>query len=554
MEVPLLHMPRLLCFVPVILLAVLDSACSQIQSNRDAATHAFYVAADGNDANSGRSPDAPWKTIARVNQATFQPGDAILLRSGDVWNGQLHPLGSGMPGRPIRLDQYGRGAKPVINLGTATGAAVKLTNQQWWEIGDLEITSGIPPQAGIGRQGIVVAAEGAGGHTGHVIVRDCFIHDIWGQLGGTGTSTGYNSAAIFVGPAQGGGGGRGGATANALCAADDITVENNRIERVDRCGIIVWHGYDHILVRGNTMENLGGDAIFMNGPRAGIMERNIARRTCMRTGDTDVAITGNYNPHSAAMWIQNCTDTLMQFNECYDTGRQKGNGDGTAYDFDFTCRNCIAQYNYSRNNHGFLLIMERTQGNIARYNISENDQGHLVQMHGTLAENNSVYNNIFYVDYGTIDIDFYMGNTEISDDAKRQLGAHFENNIFYATGQGRFRTVYTYDNALNRKFVEKRVSPPAPGAIMRHNCYFGPWLNGLPDDPEALQADPLFLAPGSGGVGLNTLTGYQLHDRSPCIGAGLLIPNPGARDFFGNPLRLGKPSIGVFEPPASMHR
>jgi Right handed beta helix region len=524
-----------------ILLLSLVTGCAQSRN--------YFISANGNDTNSGLSQSAPWKTIDKLNHTTFQPGDSILFHSGDIWHGQAHPLGSGAAGQPICVDRYGDGPMPVINLGAATGAAFELINQQWWTIQNLEITSGAAPQPGIGRQGIVALAQGPASHTDHLLISNCYIHDIWGQLGGAGTFTGYASAAIFVGPA----GGRG---SPRDASADFITIQNNRIERIDRCGIIVRQGHQQIIVRNNTMENLGGDAIFLSGCNAGLMEHNIARRSCMRTGDPDLVLpAGNYNPHSAAMWIQNCTDTLMQFNEAYDTGRQKGNGDGNAYDFDFNCRNCIAQYNYSRNNHGFLLIMERTQSNIARYNISENDQSHLIQMHGTLNEGNQIYNNVFYVDYGTIDIDFYMGAQEIPDADKSQLGAHFQNNIFYATGQGRFRTVYTYGSALERKFLDQiKVPPPTPGAIMQHNWYFGPWLNGLPDDPEPSKGDPKFLAPGTGGIDLATLTGYQLQSNSPCINTASLIPNHGSRDFYGNPLKDTATSFGVFEQPDNKNR
>jgi hypothetical protein len=272
----------------------------------------------------------------------------------------------------------------------------------------------------------------------------------------------------------------------------------------------------------------------------------------MSTGDTNVVIAaGRYNPHSAAMWIQNCSDTVMQFNEVYDTGRQRGNGDGEAYDFDFYCTNCIAQFNYSRNNHGLLLIMDRAIRNIARYNISENDQSHLIEMHGTIAEGNLVNNNVFYVDYGMADITFYMGMTEIDGMNKSLMGANYRNNIFYATGQGRFRTVYTYGTALERKYLDAvKLPPSAPGTLFGHNWYFGPWLNGLPDDPEARQGDPMFVAPGSGGVGLATLAGYKLRPESPCINAGLPLEDNGGHDSYGNPLPQGTLSFGVFEPPA----
>jgi hypothetical protein len=300
------------------------------------------------------------------------------------------------------------------------------------------------------------------------------------------------------------------------------------------------------------MENLGGDGIFVNGCVRGLLERNVARRTCMRSGDPDLVITGRYNPHTAAMWLQNCLDTVMQFNEVYDTGRQKGNGDGNAYDFDFNCTNCVAQYNYSRNNHGFLLIMNRAVGNVARYNISENDQTHLIQTHGTLSESNLVHNNVFYVDYGTSDIDFYMGGQEIPDDAKRQLGANYRNNIFHATGQGRFRTVYTYGSAMERKYLDAvKLPSPAAGTLFQRNWYFGPWLNGLPHDPEKREGDPKFLAPGSGGIGLATLNGYKLQPTSACIGTGLPIDGNTKSDFFGNALKAAAVSFGVFEAPTA---
>lgn len=104
------------------------------------------------------------------------------------------------------------------------------------------------------------------------------------------------------------------------------------------------------------------------------------KRTCMRSGYLDLKGGESWWPHTAAIWIQDAEETIMQYNAVYDTGRQPGNGDGFAYDFDFYCKRCIAQYNYSQNNHGFLLLMNRTFENIARYNISENDQTHLVQM------------------------------------------------------------------------------------------------------------------------------------------------------------------------------
>ena len=194
--------------------------------------------------------------------------------------------------------------------------------------------------------------------------------------------------------------------------------------------------------------------------------------------------------------------------------------------------------------------MYRTTGNIARYNISENDQSHLIQMQGKISDQNLIHNNVFYVDYGTIDIDYYMGGGQIADSLKSKIGANLRNNIFYATGQGRFRTAYTYGSALERQYNDKVKLPhPAPGTLFLHNWYYGPWLNGLPDDPEKQEGDPMFVAAGTGGVGISTLAGYKLRSGSPCINTGMKIEMPGIRDFYGNPLNDGALDFGVFEQP-----
>src|SRR5579863_4766318 len=62
----------------------------------------YYVSSSaGSDANSGTSLSAPWKTLAKVNAATLQPGDSVLLRRGDVWNESLVPSASGTQTSPI---------------------------------------------------------------------------------------------------------------------------------------------------------------------------------------------------------------------------------------------------------------------------------------------------------------------------------------------------------------------------------------------------------------------------------------------------------------------
>ena len=75
----------------------------------------YYVSeSTGNDANGGTSTATAWQTIAHVNTQTFQPGDSVLFKRGDVWNESLAPPSSGSAGNPITFDAYGTGAAPNL--------------------------------------------------------------------------------------------------------------------------------------------------------------------------------------------------------------------------------------------------------------------------------------------------------------------------------------------------------------------------------------------------------------------------------------------------------
>ena len=74
----------------------------------------FYVdSLSGNDDNAGATPETAWKSLARVEAATLEPGDSVLFRRDRVWRGTLRTK-SGAEGRPVRYGAYGEGAKPRI--------------------------------------------------------------------------------------------------------------------------------------------------------------------------------------------------------------------------------------------------------------------------------------------------------------------------------------------------------------------------------------------------------------------------------------------------------
>ena len=85
----------------------------------------YYIStSNGDDTNNGTSSATPWKTIARVNTAwgagTFNAGDSILFKAGDVWSGAnlatLVVKKSGASERSsINVSSYGAGNKPQLN-------------------------------------------------------------------------------------------------------------------------------------------------------------------------------------------------------------------------------------------------------------------------------------------------------------------------------------------------------------------------------------------------------------------------------------------------------
>lgn len=91
----------------------------------------YYVAINGSDVNSGRSAGAPFQTLAKINSLALQPGDSILFRRGDTFRGNLTIKRSGQAGKPIVIDAYGSGAKPVLAGSVPVTGWTAVGNNMW---------------------------------------------------------------------------------------------------------------------------------------------------------------------------------------------------------------------------------------------------------------------------------------------------------------------------------------------------------------------------------------------------------------------------------------
>jgi hypothetical protein len=468
----------------------------------------YYVdSATGLDVNNGTAPQRPWKSLDRVNEHIFKPGDRLLFKAGSRYIGQLKPQGSGTftngTATPIRIGRFGDGPHPRIDAEGQFLDTLLLRNVEFWEVQDLELTN-----LGTNRQpwqtGVRVVTDGFGTMR-HIHLRNLFVHDVNGDL-----NKNREGCGIFFESR--------GANASHF---DDLLIENCHVVRTDRNGICQRSSSRarslNVVIRSNLLEDIGGDGIKVWGSNGALIERNVVRGGRMRCQDA-----------AAGIWPWDSDDTLIQFNE---VSGMKGINDGQGFDSDYRCRRSIFQYNYSHDNDGgFFLIC--TPGNsycddtIIRYNISQNDgiNSARVFQFGGGAKNTLIYNNTIYI--GSKQNLPLVKCTEWS--GGNAQGTRFYNNIFYVDGR------VTYDWGKSRD------------TVFENNVFYGAHIDP-PSDPRAMTNRPPLRRPGGAADGFASLVAYRMGTESSAF-VGRIISENGGRDFFGAPVASNQPPrIGAIE-------
>lgn len=548
----------------------------------------YYVdSVGGNDSNVGTSTTAPWKNISKLNSLTLTQGTRIYLKCGSVWNGQqLKFSGSGSSLFPIVVDQYGSGAKPVLNGNGMFGntastindstkqGVIYLYNQDYIEINNLEITNyptltapntnpdslffvglyanGNNPK-GADRRGIMVAIKDKVNSTtnskvcNHIYFRNIDIHHVKGQLG--------NSDSVINGAVPKQTGGIYFAVLNEATGSDsrfnDILVENCTIAYCENTGIALdnednvyypggteytnWYNrrFSNVTIRNNVVHHIGKNGLIMRcTDETGLVERNVFYETALGT-------TGN------TIFTARAKGTVLQYNEGYynraaTQSVDPGNIDGSLYDPDFGSVGIIFQYSYSHDNsHGLYWgCNTRSSSNntsgipdpedvgcTLRYCISQNDKGNLVYFNYASA-GNEIYNNVFYIKSG-------LGPTIIKENSSNIHTYNFYNNIIYNVGSGSYNFGSDPNYPQNRSIL--------------NNVFYGYHHTSEPADSAKLTVNPQFVNPGSGTTGITGLDGYKLYENSPLLNNGKIITNNGGFDFYGNALPSTAPNRGVYQ-------
>jgi len=306
----------------------------------------------------------------------------------------------------------------------------------------------------------------------------------------------------------------------------------------------------NVIVRNCTFSyNLGdstkfkpsGSGFVLGGVNGGLMERCIAYSN------------GGLSPNTAGpvgLWTYSSNNVIIQFSESYNNSAKYNDGDGFDLDVDLT--NSIIQYCYSHGNKGagYLMSPDGTttySNNTVRFCISENDGNAAayggLQFYGPAAnslKSSRFYGNTVYNSNGRPSV-YIAGGTNV-------VSSSVVNNIFYTTGSPFVTADSTSWTTSNINFQSNLYYTTSGTGNFNGKTSLTAWqsigqekLSGV---NVGIQANPLLVAPGSGGtVGdtakLSTKLGvYRLNASSPAIAAGLNyatvgIANPGQQDFFG---------------------
>lgn len=487
----------------------------------------YFIDADnGSDGNSGKHVASPWKSLDKVNQTSFLPGDSILFKRGAAWDGTLFIKNAGTPADFIIFTSYGTGNKPLINAGGNEQAGIFIKNTASFIIVEgfavtnfdgLDVFDGAEGY----RNGIQIGEWSGEQRQIRILnnevyfIEGCSNHVVSGSPRGTSLDPNeynlYQNAAIFCHATK----------------IDSLIIEGNYVHDCTCTGIssFLFETATHLLIQRNSVYNVGADGILLINAESPLVQLN----ACIAAGNNSgpaprAAGELGYNGLAVAgIWSTSCSDPIFQYNYCEGTKRIVW--DGQAWDFDLnTTGNAIYQFNYSRDNEGgFNLGGDPNQ--VFRYNISFNDGRKQGNAQHFFNGNPSYYNNVFYRTDG---MGFLMDN---------EAEQSFFNNIFLCNSPD----ILSYETGT---------------LTFGNNCFSGHISSNPGSAPILL--DPMFVNPASAGKILpgqifsladlrEAVSGFRLAAGSPCIDAGQAIPNMGNEDFWANPLYQNTADIGAHE-------
>ena len=524
---------RFSTFLSLFLLALISFSCSSISGGGGSV---FYISSDGDDNNSGTSENKAWSSIDRVNNHDLSPGDNILFRGGDEFEGTLILTGEDGGSEELRvtISSYGE-ERAVIN--GKDKEALKADSCLYLTIENL-IIIGQGRKSGNTTDGLLVTKchsvlinklEVHGFQKSGVHVRQCddaSITHVYAYENGfagihvTGTTKhdpeNYDNKNLYI----------------AYCVA-----ENNPGDPT-------------------ALTNHSGNGILANSVKGGLIEYCEAFNN-----GWDMPWTGN---GPVGIWIWDCTDFIIQYCIAHHNRTNPVANDGGGFDFDGGVSNSIIQYCISHNNEGAgyglyeFGAAKPWENNIVRYNISQDDGiltsgsvGIWTDEAGGVMRNCQIYNNTFYNSQED------GSNIALSDNYP---GYVFYNNVFVYNG-----TLIADGKSLKDELFQGNLfwnlggdesffgfASLAEWALETGNEMYGDEFIGLYQDPLFNEAGSLVVNDPE-KINAENLSAYFPRPGSPLINGGIDLKklfnmDPGTRDLPGTPIPVNeKFDIGAIE-------
>ena len=370
----------------------------------------YYISADGDDSKTGLSPGKAWQSIERVNEQDFAPGDRILFRSGDTFQGTITLTSeeSGTESTRLIVSSFGDGRAIISGDGVE---GLKADSCQYLTIENLEF-SGLGRNSGNTTDGLLII------QCDDVVINDIEVHGF--QHSGVHLHQCDNAGITYV------------------------YAHENGFAGIHVTGTTIWdtERYDnHNLYIGYCVaENNPGDPSVLNNHSGnGILASSVKGGTIEYCEAFNNGWDMPWKENGpVGIWIWDCTDFIIQHCISHHNRTNPVAADGGGFDMDGGVSNSVIQYCISHNNEGagFGLYefgaAKPWENNTIRYNISQDDGIINVGSIGIwksegqgIIRNCQIYNNTFYNSLKDGSSIWFYDNYP---------GFQFHNNVFVYNG------------------------------------------------------------------------------------------------------------------------
>jgi hypothetical protein len=530
-----------------------EAGVEALEARRFFSAATYYLSPLGNDTNAGTSATLPWKTIARANKQTYEPGSSILFLGGSTFAGDLTitAADSGTAALPVTISSYGTGLA-TISAGNTDGITV--TDAGGINILNLDIV-GSGPKVNKGSGIDLLDNQGTKPRIANITINDV-------------TISGFGFVGIGIG------------STTVTTGFTNVSITNSTVDDNAYSGIFSYAGayttnpapyglaHSDIYVDNVTAYNnpgYSGNNDSGNGIELGSVDgATIEHCTAYSNGADNTSTAGG----PVGIWTYNSNDVVIEYNQSY--ANEAAHQDGDGFDLDGGTTNSIIQYNFSHDNEGAGILEAQfagakpSTGNIIRFNVCQNDGRRQSQAGIMLWSASSsdtingtqIYNNTLYLTKPTVG----FASALLIDQATDNVTVR--NNIFDVSGG--------MDTVL--------VKSAGSGLVLQDNDYWTGqstateigWGSSVYQTLAAFRsatkqemlgsaATGFAVSPGisrgasSSGPAPTSTSDFVLLATSPLIGAGLNLStlgiNPGSTDYYGDSLPADSDlTVGAYEP------